>query len=82
VDDIIGGLLGLLQGLLLLIIVVIVLNSYTQPTTETASVAQLRQAQDFIHQSNIAGGVKDVVAPPFVHALSFLLPSDLVALFH
>jgi uncharacterized membrane protein required for colicin V production len=81
VDDIIGGALGLLQGMLLLTVVVIILNSYTLTSTETGDVGVLRQAQDLIHKSAIAGGVKDVIAPPFVHVLAFFLPSDLVAHF-
>ncbi|MGA3056548.1 MAG: CvpA family protein [Candidatus Limnocylindrales bacterium] len=82
VDDIVGGLLGLLQGLLLLIIAVIILNSYILPPPQSGDVDQLRQAQNLIvHQSAIAGGVKDVIVPPFVHALSILLPPDLVATF-
>ena len=81
VDDVIGGAVGLLQGAFLLTVVVIVLNSYTLTSTETGDVGVLRQAQDLIHQSAIAGGVKDVLAPPLVHVLAFFLPSDLVAIF-
>jgi uncharacterized membrane protein required for colicin V production len=81
VDDILGGLLGLAQGLLLLIVAVIILDSYTLPPAQSGDVGLLRSAQDFIHDSTIAGGVKDVIAPPFVHILSFLLPADLVATF-
>jgi hypothetical protein len=81
VDDIIGGSLGFIQGMLLLTVVVIVLNSYTLTSSETGDVGILRQAQDAIHRSAIAGGVKDVLAPPLVHVLAFFLPSDLVAVF-
>jgi uncharacterized membrane protein required for colicin V production len=81
VDDIVGGTLGLLQGTLLLMVVVIILNSYTLPPAQSGDVNLLRQAQDLIHQSAIAGWVKDVLAPPFVHVLGFFLPSDLVAIF-
>lgn len=81
VDDILGGLLGLAQGLLLLIVVVIILDSYTLPPAQSGDVSLLRAAQDLVHDSAIAGGIKDVIAPPFVHILSFLLPSDLVATF-
>jgi uncharacterized membrane protein required for colicin V production len=81
VDDLIGGALGLIQGALLLLVVVVILNSFTLPTAQSGDVSFLRNAQDAIHKSTIAGGVKDVLAPPFVHVLSFLLPSDLVAVF-
>ncbi|MFI5258172.1 MAG: CvpA family protein [Candidatus Limnocylindrales bacterium] len=82
VDDIVGGLLGLLQGFLLLTLAVVIFNSYTLPVPQSGDVTQLRQAQDLlIHQSHIAGAIKDIVVPPFVHILSALLPSDLVSIF-
>ena len=81
VDDIIGGALGLVQGVLLLLVVVVILNSFTLPSAQSGDVTCLRNVQDAIHRSTIAGGVKDVLAPPFVHVLSFLLPSDLVTIF-
>jgi uncharacterized membrane protein required for colicin V production len=79
VDDVIGGLLGLAQGLLLLIIIVTIFDSYTLPTAQPGDLDQLRQIQDLVHKSSIAGGVKDVAVPAFVHLLGILLPSDLVA---
>ncbi len=81
VDDLIGGALGLVQGALLLLVVVVILNSFTLPTAQSGDVTFLRNAQDAIHRSTIAGGVKDVLAPPFIHVLSFLLPSDLTTIF-
>lgn len=82
IDDIAGGALGLLQGFLLLTIAVVIFNSYTLPAAHSGDVALLRQAQDMlIHQSHIAGGLKDIVVPIFVHILSPLLPSDLVSIF-
>jgi len=82
VDDAIGGLLGLTEGLLLLLMAVVILNSSILPPAQSGDVAPLRYAQDLIvNQSHIAGVIRDVVAPPFVHVLSFLLPSDLVSLF-
>ncbi len=82
VDDIVGGLLGLVQGIFLLMLAVIIFNSYTLPAAQSGDLAQFRTAQDLIvHQSHIAGGVKDVLVPPFVHIVSSLLPSDLVSIF-
>jgi hypothetical protein len=79
VDDVVGGLLGLAQGLLLLIIIVTIFDSYTLPTAQPGDLDQLRQLQDLVHKSAIAGGLKDVVVPAFVHLLGILLPSDLVS---
>jgi uncharacterized membrane protein required for colicin V production len=82
VDDALGGLLGLTQGMLLLVMAVIILNSSVLPPVQNGDVTPLRYAQDLIvNQSHVAGAIRDVVAPPFVHILSFLLPSDLVSLF-
>lgn len=82
VDDAIGGLLGLTQGLLILTMVVIILNSSVLPPVQNGDVTPLRDAQDLIvNQSHIAGWIRGAVAPPFVHVWSFLLPADLVSLF-
>jgi uncharacterized membrane protein required for colicin V production len=82
VDDAVGGLLGLTQGILLLTMAVVILNSGSLPPAQSGDVTPLRDAQDLIvHQSHIAGAIRDVVAPPLVHIFSFLLPSDLVSLF-
>jgi uncharacterized membrane protein required for colicin V production len=82
VDDVVGGLLGLVEGIFLLMLAVIIFNSYTLPPAQSGDVALLRSAQDlFVHQSHVAGGVKDILVPPFVHIASALLPSDLVSIF-
>ena len=81
VDDIVGGLLGLLQGFILLTIAVIILGSYTLPQALPGDVDQLRRAQDLLIESHIAGAIHDTFVPPIVHILSGLLPSDLVAIF-
>jgi uncharacterized membrane protein required for colicin V production len=81
VDDIVGGLLGLAEGLLILTFVVVVFYSYTLPSPQSGDVSQLRDVQNAIQGSHIAGGMKDTIVPPLVHVLSILLPSDLVAVF-
>jgi len=82
VDDIAGGLLGLLEGFILLMIAVIILGSYTLPERFPGEVDQLRWAHDLlINQSHIGAAIHDTFVPPIVHILSGLLPSDLVAIF-
>jgi uncharacterized membrane protein required for colicin V production len=82
VDDIFGGLLGLLQGFVLLVFLVIILGSYPLPPARPGDLTLLRDAQHLlINQSHIGAWIKDAVAPPFVHLLSSLLPPDLVKLF-
>jgi uncharacterized membrane protein required for colicin V production len=82
VEDALGGLLGLAQGIVVITIAVIIFNSYTLPAPHSGDVTPVRDAQNLvIHESHIAGGMRDVLAPPFIHLLSPLLPSDLVAIF-
>lgn len=82
IDDIFGGMLGLLQGAILLLFVVIMLNSYILPPARAGDITYLRTAQDLVvNQSHLSIWLHDHIAPGFMHLLSFLLPSDLVALF-
>jgi uncharacterized membrane protein required for colicin V production len=82
VDDIAGGLLGVVQGFVLLLFLVIMLGSYPLPPARSGDLTPLHDAQDLvIKQSHIGGWMKSSVAPPMMHLLSSLLPSDLVELF-
>jgi uncharacterized membrane protein required for colicin V production len=79
VDDILGGLLGLLEGFVLLLFLVIILNSYILPGARAGDLSQLRDLQNaVVHESHIARGIHETIAPLVVHLLSILLPSDLV----
>ncbi len=81
-DDIVGGLLGLLQGALLLLFIVIILDSYPLPAARSGDLTYFRDAQDMIlNQSHIAFWLKDHIVPGFLHLLSFLLPGDLVSIY-
>jgi uncharacterized membrane protein required for colicin V production len=82
IDDIVGGLLGLVQGLIILTIVVTILGSYPLPPARPGDVDQLRSVQDMIlNQSHIAAWLKSGIVPAFVHILGVLLPPDLVSTF-
>jgi uncharacterized membrane protein required for colicin V production len=81
VDDVVGGLLGLAEGLLVLVIVVVILGSYTLPDARPGDVTILRQVSGMVHDSAICGGVRDVLAPLFVHLFGWILPPDLVSRF-
>jgi len=81
VDDVIGGMLGVLEGLLILTVVVIILGSYPLPIARSGDVSILRDVQDaVVRQSHIASFLHDWIAPTLVHLLSPLLPSELVKL--
>lgn len=82
VEDVLGGLLGLLQGLFLLTVAVIILNSYPLPQPRSGDLTQVRDAQRMlVQESHIGAALRDHVAPPFVHILGPLLPPDLVSIF-
>jgi uncharacterized membrane protein required for colicin V production len=81
VDDAVGGILGLVQGLLLLLMVAIILNSYVLPPAQPGDLGQVRDLQDAALQSHIMTALRDDVAPYFLRILGLLLPSDLLAIF-
>jgi uncharacterized membrane protein required for colicin V production len=82
VDDILGGLVGLVQGFLLLCVVLVILGSYPLPSPFPGEVAYLRQVQDILlNQSHIAATIRDSVLPVLIHNSGFLLPSSIVAMF-
>jgi uncharacterized membrane protein required for colicin V production len=80
-DDVIGGLLGLLEAFIVLTIVVIILGSYALPDPFPGEIDQLRSVYQLMDQSQIAGAIQSTVVPPVVHLLAGLLPSDLVSIF-
>ena len=81
-DDIVGGLLGLLEALVVLTIAVAILGSYTMPAPFPDEIGQMRWVHDLlINQSHIGAAILDTVVPVVMHGLAWLLPSDLVALF-
>lgn len=82
VDEVVGGVLGLVQGLLLLCVVLVILGSYTMPAPFSGEIDHLRQVQDILlNQSHIAGAIRDGVIPVLIHSSGFLLPADLVKMF-
>jgi uncharacterized membrane protein required for colicin V production len=83
IDDIVGGLLGLAQAMMLLLFIVIIVNSYIIPDpAPSGDVTYLHDAQNMlVNHSYIAVFMAQHVAPGFVHLVSFLLPADLVTLF-
>ena len=82
VDDVVGGLLGLVQGLLLLLMISMIVNSYVLPQARPGDLWQVRDLQDAVRQSHIMGALRDGVAPVFLRILGVLLPSDVASLYH
>ena len=82
VDDILGAIVALVEGVLVLLIVVVILGAYRLHDARPGDLAQFRQAQDLIiNQSHIAHWLREMVVPVFVHVLAPLLPADLVAVY-
>jgi uncharacterized membrane protein required for colicin V production len=82
VDDAVGALLGVVEGVLLLLFLVIILNSY-HPPAGSGTLSELSQVQNaLVNESGIADWMQSAVAPLFVHLFGLLLPSDLVKLYN
>ncbi len=82
VDEILGGVLGVIQGFLLLCVVIVILGSYVMPAPFPGEIDFVRQIHDiFINQSHIATALRDGIIPVAVHSIAFFLPADIVAMF-
>jgi uncharacterized membrane protein required for colicin V production len=84
VDEVIGGILGIIQGLLLIGFIMIVLDTYFEVSTfqETnGELILLRPFHDFYDHSNTAELMRSRLIPGFMSVFGLLLPSDLKALF-
>jgi uncharacterized membrane protein required for colicin V production len=80
-DEILGGLLGIVEGILILIVVVLILDPYfTQSRVrETAGVGEfglLRTIFDLLDPSLTADILRHNVIPVIMGAVGFLFPAD------
>ena len=81
-DDVSGGMIGLLQGIVLLMIVVTIIGSYSFPNHFADEFGQLHWLHDVLfNQSSIGPLVRDTLVPLVFHLIGGLLPSDLVKAF-
>lgn len=83
-DEVIGGLLGILQGVFLLGCMVVILDSYFEiPTLSElpGELIGLREIHDFYDNSNVATILREVLIPAFFTLFGLLIPSDLRAAF-
>jgi uncharacterized membrane protein required for colicin V production len=81
-EEIAGGVIGVLEAFVLLLYVVIIFNSYKLPDAQPGDLGQFRDLQNaVVGQSHIANWVREAVAPGFVHVVGILLPANLVKLF-
>src|SRR6185503_15105225 len=80
-DEIIGGLLGVLEGFIILIAIVLILDPYyTQPSVrETAGLGEftvLRTLFDFLDKSLTVDILRHSVIPAILAVFGFLFPQD------
>lgn len=83
-DELVGGLLGVLQGLLLVGMLVLVLDSfYVLPgiTPDPDEIAAIRSLFDFVDPSRTAALYRDVLIPAFFTIAAPIVPVDLRALY-
>jgi len=80
-DEILGGLLGVLEGLIILIAIVIILDPYyTQPKVrETVGLGEftlLRTLFDFLDKSLVVDILRHSAIPALMAVVGFLFPQD------
>jgi uncharacterized membrane protein required for colicin V production len=79
-DELIGGVLGVVQALLLVLCVIVILDSFfripTLPKTD-GELPLLRGMYDFMNQSATAELFRSKVIPGFIQIFGLLFPNDL-----
>jgi uncharacterized membrane protein required for colicin V production len=80
-DEILGGLLGVLEGFIILIAVLLILDPYyTQPAVrETVGQGEftlLRTLHDFLDKSLVADILRHSVIPVILGVVGFMFPQD------
>lgn len=79
-DEVIGGILGIVQALLLVLCVIVILDSFFRnpglPQTD-GELLFLRQAWEQINVSATAGVFRSAIIPGFLSVFGFLTPQDI-----
>lgn len=85
VDEVLGGVLGLLEAALLLIVLLLVTDPYFTSTAGQSAAAgefaPVRTLHDLLNSSLTADYLRHHVIPGIVGLLGFLFPSDVVQTF-
>ncbi len=84
VDEVAGGVLGLVQGLLLLMFATIILGQfflYTNIAPDTDELPLLRDVWTAIDSSAIGDFLHRIAIPNFLSLVSFLIPRSMLALY-
>lgn len=80
-DEIVGGLLGVIEGFIILIAILLILDPYyTQPQVrETVGIGEfglLRTVHGYLDDTLLAGILRDTVIPGLLALFGFLFPQD------
>ncbi len=82
IDEVLGGVLGIAQGLLLLLFLTIILDQYFlyAPTApETAELPFLRPLWEALNESGIGAAFHQTVIPSFLGLVGFFVPDYIEA---
>jgi uncharacterized membrane protein required for colicin V production len=83
-DEVIGGLLGIVQGMFLVGAIIVILDSFFQIPTIPKSPGEypwLRSIWEVIDPSSTAQLFRSTLIPGFISVFGLLIPSDLQAFF-
>ena len=83
-DEVIGGLLGIVQGMFLIGAIIVILDSFFKIPTIPASPGEypwLRSFWEAIDPSSTAQLFRSTLIPGFISVFGLLIPSDLQAFF-
>lgn len=83
IDEVLGGIAGAVEGLLILLFLMIILDSYflVAPGGDPDELPFLREIWTLIGSSQFGIQLHAAVIPLFVGAVSFLLPSSVTSLY-
>jgi membrane protein required for colicin V production len=84
-DEVIGGILGVVQALLLVGCVIVILDSFFRIPTMTQSPGEIPWLRDLYHFTSDGSAVGDLfrtrLIPGFIAVFGLLIPSDIQALY-
>jgi len=82
-DEVLGGVLGVLEGLIILAAILIIIDPYFSafPAQPGAEFAPLRGLSDFIDNAISAQVMRDHVIPSVLSWVGFLFPKDVIDTF-
>lgn len=82
-DEILGGVLGVLEGLIILAAILIIIDPYFSafPSQPAAEFGPIRGLHDFIDDAVSAQVMRDHVIPSVLSWVGFLLPKDVIDTF-